>query len=79
MMNIPVVKKGFLTFNRINKEGFLTNGYFTMEAVLNMVFKRKLYKKMLEWKKEFDGKTALLIKGARRIGKSIHYFPICQI
>lgn len=35
-----------------------------------MVFKRKLYKKMLEWKKEFDGRTALLIKGARRVGKS---------
>ncbi|MEH2958690.1 AAA family ATPase [Candidatus Merdisoma sp. JLR.KK006] len=25
---------------------------------------------MLEWKREFDGKTALLIKGARRVGKS---------
>lgn len=25
---------------------------------------------MLDWKKEFDGKTALLIKGARRVGKS---------
>lgn len=35
-----------------------------------MVFKRKLYDKMLEWKREFDGKTALLIKGARRVGKS---------
>lgn len=35
-----------------------------------MVFKRKLYGKMLEWKREFDGKTALLIKGARRVGKS---------
>lgn len=35
-----------------------------------MVFKRKLYNKMLEWKKDFDGKTALLIKGARRVGKS---------
>lgn len=35
-----------------------------------MVFKRKLYNKMLEWKEEFDGKTALLIKGARRVGKS---------
>lgn len=34
------------------------------------VFKRKLYNKMLEWKREFDGKTALLIKGARRVGKS---------
>lgn len=35
-----------------------------------MVFKRKLYNKMLEWKREFDGRTALLIKGARRAGKS---------
>ncbi len=35
-----------------------------------MIFQRKLYDKMLEWKKEFDGKTALLIKGARRVGKS---------
>ena len=35
-----------------------------------MIFKRKLYDKMLEWKREFDGKTALLIKGARRVGKS---------
>ena len=35
-----------------------------------MVFKRKLYDKMLEWKKEFDGRTALLVKGARRVGKS---------
>ncbi|MCI8640129.1 MAG: ATP-binding protein [Coprococcus sp.] len=35
-----------------------------------MLFKRKLYDKMLEWKREFDGKTALLIKGARRVGKS---------
>lgn len=35
-----------------------------------MVFKRKLYSKMLEWKKDFDGKTALLVKGARRVGKS---------
>ena len=35
-----------------------------------MIFKRKLYEKMLEWKSEFDGKTALLLKGARRVGKS---------
>ena len=25
---------------------------------------------MLQWKQERDGKTALLIKGARRVGKS---------
>ena len=34
------------------------------------LFKRKLYEKMLQWKQERDGKTALLIKGARRVGKS---------
>ena len=34
------------------------------------IFKRKLYEKMLQWKRERDGKTALLIKGARRVGKS---------
>ena len=34
------------------------------------VFRRKLYDKMLQWKQERDGKTALLIKGARRVGKS---------
>ena len=34
------------------------------------LFKRKLYEKMLQWKRERDGKTALLIKGARRVGKS---------
>lgn len=37
---------------------------------MNTVFKRKIYDKLLEWKKESDGKTALLIEGARRIGKS---------
>ena len=34
------------------------------------MFKRKIYSKMLEWKRDSDGRTALLIEGARRIGKS---------
>ena len=34
------------------------------------LFNRKFYEKMLAWKREKDGKTALLIKGARRVGKS---------
>ncbi len=34
------------------------------------IFKRKLYDKMLNWKRTKDGKSALLIKGARRVGKS---------
>lgn len=33
-------------------------------------FKRKIYDTMLKWKSERDGNTALLIQGARRIGKS---------
>lgn len=37
---------------------------------MEQVFKRKLYAKMLQWKQERNGETALLIKGARRVGKS---------
>lgn len=33
-------------------------------------FKRKIYQKMLDWKRDKDGSTALLIKGSRRVGKS---------
>ena len=32
--------------------------------------KRKIYNKLLEWKEKSAGKTALLIDGARRVGKS---------
>lgn len=38
--------------------------------MLERIFKRKIYTRMLQWKSESDGQTALLIKGARRIGKS---------
>ena len=34
------------------------------------IFKRKIYDRMLKWKNESKGQTALLIKGARRVGKS---------
>lgn len=34
------------------------------------IFKRKLYDKLLEWKNNRHGKTAVLIEGARRVGKS---------
>ena len=34
------------------------------------MFKRKIYDTLLSWKKESDGRTALLIEGARRVGKS---------
>lgn len=32
--------------------------------------KRKIYNKIVKWKEQSDGKTALLIEGARRVGKS---------
>ncbi len=34
------------------------------------LFKRKIYEKLLRWKKESAGRTALLIEGPRRVGKS---------
>lgn len=36
----------------------------------NVVFKRKIYSELLDWKKYRSDKYALLIKGARHIGKS---------
>lgn len=35
-----------------------------------MKFRRKIYNKLLDWKKSRCGRTALLIEGARRVGKS---------
>ena len=35
-----------------------------------MEIKRKIYTQILEWKKSCSGTKALLIEGARRIGKS---------
>ena len=34
------------------------------------MFERKVYKKLLMWKQDFSREKALLIEGARRIGKS---------
>lgn len=35
-----------------------------------ILFKRKMYDRLLKWKNERNGDTAILIQGARRIGKS---------
>ena len=34
------------------------------------MFKRKIYSRMKDWKEESSGRSALLIRGARRVGKS---------
>ena len=36
----------------------------------NIIFKRKIYTQLLQWKEEDSGTTAVLIKGPRRVGKS---------
>ena len=37
---------------------------------MQRIFKRKLYDRLLEWKREQNGRTAIMIEGARRVGKS---------
>ena len=34
------------------------------------IFKRKIYEQIRQWKEENNGGSALLIEGARRVGKS---------
>lgn len=36
----------------------------------DIIFKRKIYDKLLEWKRLSDGASAVIVEGARRIGKS---------
>ncbi len=38
--------------------------------MMEKIFKRKLYDRLLEWKRVQNGKTAILVEGARRVGKS---------
>lgn len=37
---------------------------------MERIFKRKLYDRLLEWKHVQNGKSAIMIEGARRVGKS---------
>ena len=37
---------------------------------MERIFKRKLYDRLLEWKRVQNGKSAIMIEGARRVGKS---------
>ena len=38
--------------------------------LIDMIFKRKKYDELLRWKQESNGKSAMLVEGARRVGKS---------
>lgn len=37
---------------------------------MDRIFKRKLYDRLLQWKTTRNGKTAIFVEGARRVGKS---------
>lgn len=37
---------------------------------INMYFERKVYKKLVDWKKNYANNYAVMLEGARRVGKS---------
>lgn len=41
-----------------------------VKVVMNMNLKRKIYDKLVKWRKESQGTSAILLEGARRVGKS---------
>ena len=42
----------------------------TNSSLGTMLFKRKIYAQMLDWKEKSAGSTALMIEGPRRVGKT---------
>ena len=44
--------------------------YYPYNREAAMYFERKAYKKLLEWKTQYSDKYAVLLEGARRVGKS---------
>ena len=70
-LDLRLYEWGFVQILRLHEWGFalyyLSRGETIMEKP---VFKRKIYNEILEWKENRSNKYALLIKGARRVGKS---------
>ena len=45
------------------------------------MFKRKVYNELLEWKEKYADRSACLLEGARRVGKStiaLEFVKRCQ-
>lgn len=42
----------------------------SQKGATDVTMKRKIYQQLLDWKEKRKGEVALLIEGARRIGKS---------
>ena len=60
---------GSINFGGRRKRGIFV-AKINIFTSMKRVFSRKIYGKMLAWKSESSGRTALLIEGARRVGKS---------
>ena len=56
-----------MSYDKFNKH--LIYAYYNIHGG-SMIFKRKMYLKLLEWKELSSGETAVMLEGARRIGKS---------
>ena len=57
-------------FNKIHFEIRVVHVIFAANQSQSMIFKRKIYDELLRWKRTDEGRTAVLIQGARRVGKS---------
>ena len=60
----------FCSKNLRDKKIFSNFAAILKNEYMERVFKRKIYQQLLEWKQIQNGRTAILVEGARRVGKS---------
>ena len=70
VLNLREIGKNTVLNLRGNENYLIFAAEIAFGIMEKRVFKRKVYAKILQWKQESNGETALMIQGARRIGKS---------
>ena len=68
-LNKNVEKSVILCIENIEENAVLNYNIIEIKERFNM-FKRKVTQQLLEWKEKYGGKYAVLLQGARRVGKS---------
>ena len=68
-LNKNVEKSVILCIENIEENAVLNYNIIEIKEGFNM-FKRKVTQQLLEWKEKYGGKYAVLLQGARRVGKS---------
>ena len=64
------IEKSVILYNKNIEENAVSNyNIIEIKEGFNM-FKRKVTQQLLEWKEKYGGKYAVLLQGARRVGKS---------